>query len=65
MTTVSYIMEVLSQTIKCAETETGLNISVICDQTKAFYAQHPKQVQRLPTGTGFSRITGIMQRNLF
>ncbi|ONG41822.1 hypothetical protein BKE30_03040 [Alkanindiges hydrocarboniclasticus] len=41
-------MEVLSQTIKCAETETGLNISVICDQTKAFYAQHPKQVQRLP-----------------
>jgi hypothetical protein len=41
-------MEVLSQTIKCAESETGLNIAVICNKTKAFYAQNPKQVQRLP-----------------
>lgn len=42
------LMEALSQMIKSAESETGLNISVICDRNKAFYAQNPKQVQRLP-----------------
>lgn len=41
-------METLTQTIKSAETQTGLNISVICDKTKAFYRQNPKLVQRLP-----------------
>lgn len=41
-------MNTLSHTIKSAEFETGCNITVISSSTKAFYAQNPKQVQRLP-----------------
>ncbi|RYY80300.1 MAG: hypothetical protein EOO69_02590 [Moraxellaceae bacterium] len=41
-------MEKLVETIRGAQSDTGLNIMVICDRTKAFYTQNPKQVQRLP-----------------
>ncbi|XID74571.1 hypothetical protein ACF3NA_08580 [Alkanindiges sp. WGS2144] len=41
----------LNTAIKAANMRTGLTVSVICPQSKAFYLKNPKMVQRLPRET--------------